>query len=347
MSTLKAAKFPSIITLMAILLMLATGVAQAGEKGGYLGVMLQDINTSMAKAMDLDDENGVLINEVVSGSPADEAGLQDGDVIIKFNGKELANHKALTKAVSSSAPGEKVEVVVLRDGKKKTLNVELGEREENTMVFYSDDGDVHFPHLNEDVFVWQDDSHGHNEQIKIMIKDLEGMGGDRGFMGVQVEDINEQMGDYFDVKDGEGALVTSVTEDSAAENAGLKAGDVIVKISDEDIESAGDVHKALAGTEPEQKLSIEVIRKGKKKQMDITLGELPEDQMTRHIEMIGGDHNVYMRSPKSLHHGMSAPHQMHKQLKVIYEDEKELKEMREELDKMKMELKEMQKELKK
>lgn len=331
MSTPKTAKKTSMMILLAIVLMLASALAQAGEKSGYLGVMLQDINSSMAKALDLDDENGVLINEVVDGSPAQEAGLQDGDVIIKFKGQDLTDHKALTKAVGSSSPGEKVEVVVLRSGKKKTLKVELGEREEKIRAFLSDSDDLHFPHGGEDVFVWHSD----------------GIGADRGFMGVEVDDINQQMGDYFDVEDGEGALITSVTEDSAAQKAGLKAGDVIVKIGDDDVESAGDVHAALAGTEPEQELDIQVIRKGKKKTMDITLGQVPENQMAKHLEMIGGNHNVFLKSPKMLHHGMSAPHGMHKEMRIIYDDDEDLKEMREELEKMKMELKKMQKELKK
>ena len=163
-------------------------------------------------------------------------------------------------------------------------------------------------------------------------------------MGVEVDDINEQMGEYFDVKDGEGALISSVTEDSAADEAGLEAGDVIIKIEDENIKSAGDVHKALSGTEPEQKMEILVIRKGKKKTIEITLGEVPENQMFKQIEMIGGDHNIFMKSPKMLHHVL--PGEKDKDLRVIYDDEDDLKEMRNELEKMKKELKEMKKELK-
>jgi len=328
MSTFKAAKTNSIFTLMAILLMLSSGMALAGEKGGYLGVILQDINTGMAKAMDLDDEDGVLVSEVVDGSPADEAGLQDGDVIIKFKGKDLKSHSALTKAVGKSSPGEKVELVILRDGKKKTVEVELGERKEHTMVFFGDED-------------------GDSEKIKIMINDLDFLHEERGFMGVELDDINEQMGEYFDVKDGEGALITSVTEDSAAEAAGLEAGDVIVKMDGEDIESAEDVHSALAGTEPEQKMELRVIRKGKKKTLEITLGEVPENQMFKHIEMIGGDHNIFMKSPKIMNHGMKKAHRMHKEMRIICDEEDDdLKEMRHELEKMKKELKKMKSELK-
>ena len=343
MSTFKAAKTTSILTIMAILLIFVSGLAQAGEKGGYLGVMLKDINTRTAKALDLDDEKGVLISQVVEGSPADEAGLEDGDVIIKFKGKDLENHSALTKAVGASSPGEKVELVVLRDGKKKTIEVELGEREEKAMVFFSDDDEAHFSHDGENVFVWESKD-GDSDKIKIMMDGLDILRGGRGFMGVEVDDINEQMGEYFDVKDGEGALISSVTEDSAADEAGLEAGDVIIKIEDENIKSAGDVHKALSGTEPEQKMEILVIRKGKKKTIEITLGEVPENQMFKQIEMIGGDHNIFMKSPKMLHHVL--PGEKDKDLRVIYDDEDDLKEMRNELEKMKKELKEMKKELK-
>ena len=255
----------------------------------------------------------------------------------------LFRSKALTKAVSASTPGDKVEVVVLRGGKEKTIEVELGERENNTMVFYSDDGNVHFPGGDHNSFVWQNGDD--EQQIEIMIKGIEGLHQERGFMGVEVDDLNEQMGNYFDVEDGEGALITSVTEDSAAEEAGLKAGDVIVLIGDEEIESAEDVHEALAGTEPEQKLDIKVIRKGKSKTLNITLGEVPENQMFKFMEMSGGDHNIHISSPKMLHHGMQAPHQMHKEMRVLYEGSDDLKEMRHELEKMKEELEKMKDEL--
>ncbi len=340
MSTLKTAKTLPLTTLMAILMMLAAGLAQAGEKGAYLGVMLQDINTSMAKAMDMDDENGVLVNEVVDGSPAHEAGLQDGDVIISFNGKDLANHKALTKAVSKSAPGEKVEVIVLRDGNKKKLKVKLGERQETHMSFFSDEDRVHSSHGGENVFVWRGNEHGDNKQFEIMIKDLDGMHEERGFMGIEVDDISEQMGDFLDVEDGEGALITSVTENSAAEQAGLKAGDVIINIGDDEVDEAAEVYEALAGTQPGQKLDIELIRKGKKKSLEITLGEVPESQMVKHMGMIGGDNDFFIQSPKMHNERLN-------EMRIIYDDDEDLKEMRQELENMKKELKKMKEELKK
>lgn len=328
MPTLKAAKKSYPIVLVAIFLMLVSGLAQAGEKTGYLGVILQDINKGMAKAMNLDNDDGVLISEVVDGSPADEAGLKDGDVIIKFMGKDIENHAALTKAVGSSSAGEEAKVVVLRDGKKKTIKVELGKRKSSDVTFFRKDGNT---------------SH---EQIKIMIEGMDSLHEERGFMGIEVDDINEQMGKYFDVKDGEGALISSVTEDSAADEAGLEAGDVIVKIGDEDIESAGDVHAALAGTEPEQKLEIKIIRKGKKKTLDITLGEVPDSQAFKFIEMIGGDNHMAVTGSNKRFHGMPNTPRTPGNVHIIIDDEDDLKEMRDELEEMKRELEEMKAELK-
>ena len=71
-------------------------------------------------------------------------------------------------------------------------------------------------------------------------------------MGVNLDDLNEQMGEYFGVEGGKGALVTEVVEDSPAAKAGLKAGDVIVKLGEKDIDSSAALHKAMADTEPER-----------------------------------------------------------------------------------------------
>lgn len=326
MSASKTAKSIPTIVLLTVFLVFVSGMALAAEKGSYLGVLPQDISVGMAKALGLEDENGVLINQVVKGGPAHEAGLQDGDVIIKFNGKALKSHSALTKTMRSLAPGEKVDVVVFRNGKTMPFEIELGKSKERKMVFINDDG---------------------GEQIKIMIDGMNIMQEERGFMGVVLDDINEQMGDFFGVKDGKGALVTSVTEDSAAEDAGLEAGDIIIKIEDEAIESAKDVHAALDGTEPEQKLEVEVIRKEKKITLRVTLGEVPEKQWFGHKGAMNSDNDFFIQSPKMLNHEIHAAPEFHKEMRVIYEDESELTEMREELEKMKKDLEKMKAELKK
>ena len=343
------------ISMLSILLILLAGFSFAGdkkEKHGYLGVMLQDINSSLAEAMDLESKDGVLVSSVIEDGPAEKAGLLDGDVIIKFQGQSLSDYKDLTKVVRSSSVGDEVEIVVLRDGKEETLNVELGEREEQQFIFYSDKGEVHSSHDNENYFSWESDN---DHDIQVFVNGMDALNDDRGFMGVELDDISEQMGDYFDVEDGNGALITSVSEDSAAEKAGLKAGDIIVKMGDEDIESAADVHSAMSDTKADDDMVVEVVRKGKDKSLNITLAELPEDRMHKRLQMFqNGNTVVDIRTPKMLFHGMPhaprtphSPQNIHRNMRVIVDSEEDLEEMREELEQMKEDLLELRDELKK
>lgn len=94
-----------------------------------------------------------------------------------------------------------------------------------------------------------------------------------GFLGVQIQDLSEQLSEYFKVKNGNGVLVSEVVEGSPAAKAGLKAGDIIIKVDDEDIENAGDLTTIIRGYEPEAKVSISIIRDRKKKKLKATLGE--------------------------------------------------------------------------
>ena len=355
----------TLVLMMSIALVVSISVAQAGEneEKGYLGVMLQDLTPSMAKALQMGDKSGVMVNEVVDDSPAAKAGLEDGDVILEFNGETISDNDDLVKAVRATSPGDDVKIVVLRNGKNKNLDVEIGQRESKNVFFMSKDGDVHAPHVKHfekdgnSVIVMS----GDDEDFTWTTSDKAfGLNMDRGYMGVHLDNLNEQMGEYFGVAGGKGALVTEVVADSPAAAAGLKAGDVIVKLGDNEIESSEALHKAVAETKPEQQMAVKVMRKGNNKDMSITLGEMPENTFTKHIEIIGedDDHFSFHTSPRMMKHfgdhgdvdvrvirrhapeGDFELHEMH-------EAEGEIEEMREELDKMRSELKEMQKELQK
>lgn len=100
------------------------------EKGkierGYLGVYMQDVDENLAKHIKLKKPYGVIITDVVKGSPADKAGLKAGDVIIKVDDREIKNSLQLRSYIQSKAPGENVEITIIRDGKEKTLKATLG-----------------------------------------------------------------------------------------------------------------------------------------------------------------------------------------------------------------------------
>jgi membrane-associated protease RseP (regulator of RpoE activity) len=109
-------------------------VERADAKGGYLGVRVQDITRSLMKARDLPTDEGALVNRVEDDSPADNAGMRRGDVIVEVNRDKVANSNELVDAVRDLKPGSKVDVVVLRDGARKTLRVEVAKRPHDMMM---------------------------------------------------------------------------------------------------------------------------------------------------------------------------------------------------------------------
>ncbi len=341
-------------TLLALTLLVGAPVSQAADSSGYLGIQMQDLDSSMAKALQLDEESGVLISEVVEDSPAEKAGLEDGDVILRFDGKDIESAGDLMKAVRKSNAGDEVELKVLRGGKKKSFDVTLGEREDNQFAFqhrklkemlHERNGEGDF-----DIDIVAPDSEDFPGEENVFFF---GGGGDHGFLGIQLEDVNEQLAEYFDV-DG-GVLVTEVVEDSPAAEAGLKAGDVIVKLDGDTIEDGSALREWMSETEAEQKVEVEVSRKGDRKRFDVTLGEAPEHEVTANIRYFDDNDHFSVPAPRVLMKRM--PHfghgGRHGEDNVWFQDGDEgersivIERHGEEMDELRGELKELREELKK
>jgi len=154
--------------------------------------------------------------------------------------------------------------------------------------------------------------------------------GDHGFMGIEMDDLTTQLGEYFGVDDGHGVLVKVVREDSPAATAGLRAGDVIVDLDDQAVPSTRALRRAMTNTEPEQKITVKYLRKGKKKHTQITLGEMPGK--SHMVRSFGG----YGRMPRG-------PHMM----REMHEDRDDLEDVRHELADLRRELAELRAELQK
>jgi membrane-associated protease RseP (regulator of RpoE activity) len=112
----------------------AWSTERAEAKGGYLGVRVQDITRSMMKARYLTTDEGALVNRVEDESPAEEAGMRRGDVIVEVNRRTIEDSNDLIETVRELKPGSKVDVIVLRDGLRKTLNVEVAKRPFDRMI---------------------------------------------------------------------------------------------------------------------------------------------------------------------------------------------------------------------
>jgi serine protease Do len=189
---------------------------------GYLGVMIQDITPPLAKEFNLKNDQGALVGDVVPDGPAAKAGLQNGDVIMEFNGHKVADSRHLKLIVANTLPGDKVAVEVLRDGSMKTLEVNVKELP----------GAEHMAKNGSD-----NSSDTDNLQ------------------GVAVGDVDSQARQQFSIPEHvKGAVVTEVAPDSAAAEAGLKPGDVILEINHHSVKSADDAVKLTEHAKDKQTL---------------------------------------------------------------------------------------------
>ncbi|MGE3308820.1 MAG: DegQ family serine endoprotease [Limisphaerales bacterium] len=187
---------------------------------GFLGVNIQDVTPAMAKAFSLKESEGALVADITPKSPAEKAGIEPGDVVIQFDGREVRDSRHLKLMVGQTPPEKEVTLSLLRDGKPQNLDVVLRE-------------------LPED---------GGLASLR--------RGGPRsaasdtgGLQGVVVSDVNAQMRQQFGLSGSvRGAVVTDVDEESAAWKGGLRPGDVLVEINRQpvrDAESAIEIAQSL------------------------------------------------------------------------------------------------------
>jgi serine protease Do len=321
--------------------MLLAGAALAGDV--YLGITMDELTPSMARALGLDDDQGILINQVVEGSPAEEAGLEAGDVLLMVGSIEITGIAKLQRALNAFDPGDEVELTVQRDGKRKSLDVTLGEREKRSFTVTSD-GDRKIwswfdQEKDEDgntVFRWKD---GDGER-EVVVGGLSDFNFERGFLGIVPGSADQEDLKELGVMDGRGVLVERVLDDGPSKEAGLQDGDVIVAIDNQPIESGKALSKFMQETEPDQTVTVRVIR----------------DRQTREVEVelagsaIGMDigENLRMFMPRDPH-DPKAPrfYELHSGRLPGVVDSEELEREREELEKMRSELAELREELQK
>jgi serine protease Do len=187
--------------------------ASGSVRRGWLGVQIQDINDELAASFGLENATGALVGDVVEGSPAAQAGIKVGDVIVTFDGKDVDTAKALSLAVAAADPADKVPLRVLRDGKGKSLHVTLGEAEQQQART----------------------SFGGNKESE--------PASELGLSLAELTDIYRQrLGLPDDVK---GVLITEVQPGSDAAEQGLRPGDVVSRIGSSRIENIDDAMRAI------------------------------------------------------------------------------------------------------
>jgi serine protease Do len=192
---------------------------------GWLGVVIQDITPELAESFDLEDQRGALISEVIEGGPADEAGLEQKDVIREFNGQAIDDFDDLPRVVASTPVNTKVEVIVLRDGKRKKLYPVIGVLEE--------------PEL---------------ETAKASSK-----GGGASAFGLRVQDLTPDLADQLGLDDTDGVVVSAVDPSGPAADGRVRRGDVIIEVNHNEVKDTGDLEKQLSDADERALL---LIRRG-------------------------------------------------------------------------------------
>ncbi len=296
----------------------------ATDDHGYLGVYLGEVDEELRATLRLKASGGALIDEVIDDGPAAKAGLEEGDVILVFKGKKIANEEILREQIKTTKVGDQVKVVVFRDGKEKTFTVEMGKGMESAA---------------QSLMIKNMKPH------KMMMKRFAcECDQECGYLGVELQRLSAQLGEYFKVKDGDGALISSVEKDSPAEKAGLKAGDVILRLEEEKIRKPADLKEELCEFKPDQEITLEVIRAGLSKTTKVTLGKCPKEKCPPgECGMGPGVGRLGSEDCNFDFEGMSP--KISKELRI--ELDRPMDDLQEQLDELRKELDELRQEVKK
>lgn len=259
--------------------------------GGYLGVQTQEVTRENFAKFGLSEVRGVAIEKVLENSPAAQAGLQDGDVIVRFEGEEITSTRKLNRLISEVAPDHKAKVTVLRSGSERDVLVTMGKRP--TPKFF-ENGSFEMPKLPPvgefkmqippgalKEFKMQVPPIGEMPQFKEFPKDKifapGALADGNAFffsnnrqIGVSVSPLTKQLGEYFGI-DGEarGLLINNVNADSPAAKAGLRAGDVIVEIEGKAVKNMVDLVRTL-NENKEGDVTLTIIRDRSRQTVRVT-----------------------------------------------------------------------------
>jgi len=179
---------------------------------GWLGVHVQEITPEIQQSLNLPDDNGALISDIAVDSPAENGGLKRGDVIVAVNNMQIEDEDDLPKFVANLTPGTKAEFRIIRDSKTKTLGIKLGKFPEQRTV-----------------------KSGNKPSNKADTA-----------MGLIVDEITPQIQRSYNLKDNNGVIVVRVLNGSAAQHAGIKAGDIILEANRKKIRNVQDIENQFS-----------------------------------------------------------------------------------------------------
>ena len=242
--------------------------AQAGPRGRALSV-LAGRGAGIGVRISDRTEGGVVIDEVVTDSPAEKAGLKQSDVIVEYDGERVRSARQFSRLVQETPAGREIRMAVTRDGQRRDVQVTPDERRGDVMI----SGD--FDHFGDYMRDFGRDLGSLGDRLAPFDFDFGTplVSGRR--LGVDTEELTSQLADFFGAKDG--VLVTAVAEGSPASRAGLKAGDVITSINGSQVSNREDLLRGLRNATSED-VHIGIVRD--KKESSITAKVEPPTRRT-------------------------------------------------------------------
>jgi serine protease Do len=191
---------------------------------GWLGVSIQDLSPELAKSLNIKQQNGALVADVIRESPAEKAGLKRGDLIVEYNGKPVENATMLRNLVSSTPPGKSADIKIVRDGKEQTMTVTLTEFKERKAI------------------------------RKIQY--------DNVLRGITVQELTASIRDRLDLPaNATGVVITDIAQDSPAQ-AALQPNDVILEVNRKEIAGLNDYDQTVSKIGKEDDVLLLVYREG-------------------------------------------------------------------------------------
>jgi serine protease Do len=216
-----------------------------GGGGSHIGVSIRDFNDDELKAGTV--TSGVVIEDVETDSPAQQAGFRAGDIVVEFDGERVRSARQFTRVVQETLTGRSVAAAVTRDGQRLTLNVQP--RAGGSFRFF-DGGDFSFamPKIEPPVVMKRD----------LLPPNFDALVGASGQLGISVDELSPQLSEYFGTKGG--VLVTTVRDNSNASKAGAKAGDVITSLNGGTVTSAADLRRRAQRLESGDEFTLGIVR---------------------------------------------------------------------------------------
>ena len=186
----------------------------------WLGVYIQPLDNDAAKALEMETRDGALVTQVIEGSPAEKGGVEEGDVIIRFDNKNISDPSNLKNTVSLMPPGSKSEVIVFRNGSKKKLSVLLEELKDGKVV-------------------------------------LSNSSPSTSILGLDVREITDSLRKKYGIEDEDGKLViVSVDSNSEAADKGLREGDIIKRVGTQQVSSIKEFKKKVKASKSKGSLLL-------------------------------------------------------------------------------------------